>query len=839
MSEETFPQELSDGAQAPQDRPHIPGVDDAVVAAAGIRQCGYPECEQLTGSLHGGLLIPYRDLQGLPIMDLDGAFYHLRLDVERGGKKYHQRAGTKFHAYLTPGLGQLIKGSLLCIIEGEKKALALDSMGLPALGITGFYGLTNGQDGFVDEFIDVLEASNFRVIRFFGDSDTIFNPQFSDAVAKVVGLLSKSAWAHLQLFVSVVPLDAPGKGIDDVRATLGPEFAAWFDAFWNLTVEVTPGMTKGRIACQLLELQRDVLERLAIGDRKDWIFAGLAKLAAGLGDPLAEEEIRELAESLGFTKRAFSQAITRAKKFRQTGGTTFPEATGVKIDLDQPAGIWVRGLLEQLRGNVFLAPDGKLSRLVNGELVPFNEKELIPYLDQPGRFYFVHGESSDGRMESVAKFEKKHAEVVLGASVDCAEVLRPVRVCSKLPVLVDDGAGGCVLVTDYSLDHKILVASATHYRDPITHLDAWRFLDRLVSDFSFTSPADKAAYLALSLTPALAQGGFLHGRRVPFFVISKDQRGAGGGTGCQLVSLLYGQRPAAIVVRDPGRVYESISKALFGGSSILYLDNVRGLVLSDLPFLESFLTEPFFDGRMIYRHGQIDVTRVTLMATSNGMILSEDLADRVVETRIQKQPSTHTFIQWPEGDLLSHVVRYQEFYLACVHTIVRAWVEAGRPLAPAVSGIRFKEWEAVLGGILAMRPHEPLVMFPDGERGRRRMTDRLSSPDFERVESLCRDLVKRGADGHWLTAREIAELLDDRVTVNTDELEHLAQMTGIMLTNFCPVAGELKDVGESFKIQRRKHNRPEKNYKATNEYIVVETSKLCDTTSTLTPESAG
>ncbi|MEQ1841362.1 MAG: DUF3854 domain-containing protein, partial [Verrucomicrobiales bacterium] len=462
MSEDNFPQELSDGAQALQDRPHIPGVDDAVVAAAGIRQCENPECETLTGSLHGGLLIPYEDLQGLPIMDLDGAFCRLRLDVERGGQKYHQRAGTKVHAYLTPGLGQMIKGSLLCIIEGEKKALALDSQGLPALGITGFYGLIDGQDGFVDEFIDVLEAGNIRVIRFFGDSDTIFNPQFSDAVTKVVGLLSKSAWAHLQLFVSVVPLDAPGKGIDDVRAALGPEFAAWLDAFWNLTVEVPPGMSKGRIAMQLLKLQGDLMGQLVTGDRRDEIFAGLAKLAAGLGDPLAEEEIRELAETLGFAKRAFGQAITRAKKSRPTGGNPLPEATGVKIDLDQAAGVWVRGLLEQLRGNVFLAPDGNLSRLVTGELVPFTEKELIPYLDQPDRFYFVHGGGDDGQMERVAKFDKKHAEVVLGASVDFAEVLRPVSVCSKSPVLVDDGAGGCELVTAYSLEHRILVASATH-----------------------------------------------------------------------------------------------------------------------------------------------------------------------------------------------------------------------------------------------------------------------------------------------------------------------------------------------------------------------------------------
>lgn len=113
--------------------------------------------------------------------------------------------------------------------------------------------------------------------------------------------------------------------------------------------------------------------------------------------------------------------------------------------------------------------------------------------------------------------------------------------------------------------------------------------------------------------------------------------------------------------------------------------------------------------------------------------LSEDLADRVVEIRILKHPSTHAFFEWPEGDLISRVDHYQGFHPACIHTILREWVSAGRTVSPDVGGIRFKEWEAVPGDIFSMRPHDPLVLFPEGDLGRHRMTCTLSFPDGTRM----------------------------------------------------------------------------------------------------------
>ena len=829
-----------DGANAPSEKVQIPGVDDAVVAAAGIRHCEFPECEQLTGSLHGGMLFTYRNIHGFPVNDGGAPYCRIRLDQPRGDQKYAQRAGTGVHPYIPPGFALAAeKCATLVVIEGEKKSVAAASEGFPAIGISGFYGVLDGKDGFTDELIECLRTGRFEAIIFLGDSDVIFNPQFSDAVVRLIEALSKTPWVGLQVFVGCVPADAPGKGLDDVRAVLGNEFRAWFEAMWNKAFPITPDMSKGQIALRLLEVHRNALEKLAgSAEGKDRVFRGLAKLAAGLADDLVEEQIRTLAESLGFTKRAFGQAVTRAKRRLRDQPSVIPEGAGVRIDLTKPAGEWAREVLQALPDKVYLTADGKLAQLVEDELLPFSEKELISYLDRPDRFIFVHG-GAEGQVDRLAKFEKKHAEIVVGAVSNHPEVLRRVRVFSKSPVLVDRGEEGCALVAGYCPKSQILVASSNRFDANISLEVAWAQIENLLADFQFESDADRAVALASILTPALVKGGFLNGKRVPFIVIWKDQKGAGGGYFCQVVCGVHSHRAKAITVREPSRVYESISRSLFNGDSIIYLDNIRGAVLADLPFLESILTEPVFDARMIYRHGGLDVTHLTLMATSNGMTLSDDLANRALEIRIRKQPHSHSFRNWEEGDLLSHIEQNSDTYLACVHTIIRAWVEAERPMVKPISGIRFKEWERVVGGILTMHPNGPFDMFPEGERGRRRMMDRMSSPDFDRIEALCRDLVQRGHAGQWLTAREMVELIDDQITVDPDEHARLAQQIGIMLSRFCQEVGVLKDVGERFKIQRNQRTRPENNYKQTNEYCVVESTQLSDDLSTLTPGGAG
>ena len=93
-----------------------------------------------------GLWLPYHDLEGLPILENGKPYGRLRLDLPVGDKKYHQAAGTSVHIYIPLGLRRLSLSDDLVVVEGEFKSLALVEAGIPAVGISGFYGFRTKKD---------------------------------------------------------------------------------------------------------------------------------------------------------------------------------------------------------------------------------------------------------------------------------------------------------------------------------------------------------------------------------------------------------------------------------------------------------------------------------------------------------------------------------------------------------------------------------------------------------------------------------------------------------------------------------------------------------------------
>lgn len=160
----------------------------------------------------------------------------------------------------------------------------------------------------------------------------------------------------------------------------------------------------------------------------------------------------------------------------------------------------------------------------------------------------------------------------------------------------------------------------------------------ILQDFDFPSERDAGRALAFLLTPALASGRFLDSGRSPFFMIAKDQCGAGAGTLVRLMTTIYGLKPASITPNDPKAAKEDISKLLLDGANFIYFDNIRTGILSKLDFLESLLTEPMFTCRAPYVHGEIGVASCVFACTSNGTHLSRDLASRTVKITIRKRP---------------------------------------------------------------------------------------------------------------------------------------------------------------------------------------------------------
>ena len=90
-------------------------------------------CRQVCAN-HSGMLIPYRNLDGSLVTEVDKPYSRLRLDKTLAKQKYHQEAGTSVHAFIPTGLVELYETgncSGLYIVEGEFKAIALWNRDFP------------------------------------------------------------------------------------------------------------------------------------------------------------------------------------------------------------------------------------------------------------------------------------------------------------------------------------------------------------------------------------------------------------------------------------------------------------------------------------------------------------------------------------------------------------------------------------------------------------------------------------------------------------------------------------------------------------------------------------
>lgn len=249
-----------------------PGVSDEFLIKAGCCHVGADQCVDLYGCRAEGIAIPFRSLDGQPIMDGGKPFARVRLYDPTESQKYHQRAGSQPHIYVSPNFGELPRGATLIIVEGEFKSLALAEAGFAAIGLPGINGAMHKVDGeprLHNELVEVLKFHQPARVLFLGDSDTVFNSEFSREAAKLrKALFDSKRFSFIQeLRIAVCPLDGL-KGADDVRGVMGSEFNTWFTALADNAFVVPAKASPTQIFCKLLRGWSDLV-RAAITSGDD------------------------------------------------------------------------------------------------------------------------------------------------------------------------------------------------------------------------------------------------------------------------------------------------------------------------------------------------------------------------------------------------------------------------------------------------------------------------------------------------------------------------------------------------------------------------------------------
>jgi hypothetical protein len=232
--------------------------------------------------------------------------------------------------------------------------------------------------------------------------------------------------------------------------------------------------------------------------------------------------------------------------------------------------------------------------------------------------------------------------------------------------------------------------------------EAVQHLKHIFRDFYFETQADEARAYAALITPALQFGGMVKGA-CPIIVLRAKVSQTGKNYFVKLLGYVYGcYSPAIATNKDKngvGSFEENLSRAYETGKPFMSLENVRGII--DCQALESSTTEGVMLCRVPYKAPfYVDVSRVVKMITSNGLVMTPDLANRSVVVNLRKEET-----EWwrsSKGTRMDDYVRGRtSFFLGCIHAVVRAWVDAGKPrLEVRREEHDFQDWAGAVSWIV-------------------------------------------------------------------------------------------------------------------------------------------
>jgi len=335
------------------------------------------------------------------------------------------------------------------------------------------------------------------------------------------------------------------------------------------------------------------------------------------------------------------------------------------------------------------------------------------------------------------------------------EYLPSIATVINSPIMVEGENELRILPRGYHSENGGILVSNGMAPPEIPVEEAVHALKEILADFDFQTDGDRSRALANLITPALKLGGFIRGF-VPADVAEADQSQSGKTFRQRLTCAIYGERPRVVARRDGGvgSMDESFSQALITGCPFIQFDNLRGKF--DSQFVESFMTATGGFAARVPHRGEIlvDPSRVFLLLTSNGVETTRDMANRSCVVRIRKRTG-YTFQTFPEGNVFDHVTARQPYFLGCVFSIIRDWVERGK-LRTAETGHDFREWVQILDWIVQnILGAAPLL------EGHQRAQQRISDPALTFLRLVAMGVRAGQRMEQNLTAGDIVDVCEE------------------------------------------------------------------------------
>lgn len=366
---------------------------------------------------------------------------------------------------------------------------------------------------------------------------------------------------------------------------------------------------------------------------------------------------------------------------------------------------------------------GSLHEIADERLTPLDACGLITRIESLGQTLQLKKNRAGTFVLEPSRPNEQGCKAIIRCS-SAISTLPPINIVAHAPVLFKTDNGTVTATGGYCREAECYVIG-DHDMPNVSEREAADLLEDLFTDFDFKTPNDKARAIAFLLTTGLRLGGFIDDRRCPMFVIEANDSQAGKGTMVDMVATIYKEAPSVVTERDGGvgSFDESLQNALIAGRPFVLLDNLKRKLGGG--WLESMLTAiaPVACRVPHCPEVAVDVSRMIIVATSNGMQSSLDMANRSVITRIKKQPRYYRFRKWGDLDLLAYCRKEQPRLLSAVHAVIRGWHDSGSAMAD-VTGHSFRDWHRMAQAILQRSwPHLPELIDDQHIDTAQRMAD--------------------------------------------------------------------------------------------------------------------
>ncbi len=323
---------------------------------------------------------------------------------------------------------------------------------------------------------------------------------------------------------------------------------------------------------------------------------------------------------------------------------------------------------------------------------------------------------------------KQDAQAILCSDVANTE-LPNLKGVINTPIPILKGNRFDILSPGYNQGSALLVGGVPVEKINNTEV-AKEIILLLIKDFTFKSESDKARAVASILTPALKLGGFIKDH-VPVDIVEANESQTGKGFFVSLRAQVYGEEVTEITSQHGGvgSLDESFSAALLKGCPFISFDNFRGEMKSQ--HLESFLTaRGKFSVRAAYKGAQyVDGSVFFISITSNGLLASEDLANRASFIRLIKEQNKR-YEGVDGGDIRERVEHKRDAVMGAVTQITKHWFEAGMPKTDEMRH-SFRDWAQSLDWIV-----QNIFELPPLLNGMEEAQLRLTSPALTFLRQL-------------------------------------------------------------------------------------------------------